>query len=33
MLVGFVRYSRDRSFVVLAENSRFVLVTAVGSFR
>jgi uncharacterized protein len=32
MLVGFARYSRDRSFVVLAENLRFVLVMAVGSF-
>jgi uncharacterized protein len=31
MLVGFVRYSRDRSFVVLGENKRFVLVMAVGS--
>jgi uncharacterized membrane protein YfcA len=31
MLVGFVRYSRDRSFVVLAENRRFVLVMAAGS--
>jgi uncharacterized protein len=31
MLVGFARYSRDRSFVVLAENRRFVLVMAVGS--
>jgi uncharacterized membrane protein YfcA len=31
MLVGFARYSRDRSFVVLAENRRFVLVTAAGS--
>ena len=28
MLVGFARYSRDRSFVVLAENRRFVLVMA-----
>ncbi len=31
MLVGFTRYSRDRSFVVLAENRAFVLVMAVGS--
>jgi uncharacterized membrane protein YfcA len=31
MLVGFARYSRDRSFVVLGENRRFVLVMAVGS--
>lgn len=31
MLVGFARYSRDRSFVVLGENKRFVLVMAVGS--
>ncbi len=31
MLVGFARYSRDRSFVVLAENRRFVLVMAAGS--
>lgn len=31
MLVGFTRYSRDRSFVVLRENSRFVLTMAVGS--
>ena len=31
MLVGFARYSRDRSFVVLGENCRFVLVMAVGS--
>lgn len=31
MLVGFARYSRDRSFVVLIENSRFVLVMAAGS--
>jgi uncharacterized protein len=28
MLVGFARYSRDRSFVVLGENRRFVLVMA-----
>jgi uncharacterized membrane protein YfcA len=31
MLVGFARYSRDRSFVALAENRRFVLVMAAGS--
>lgn len=31
MLVGFARYSRDRSFVVLSENRTFVLVMAVGS--
>lgn len=31
MLVGFARYSRDRSFVVLDENRRFVLVMAIGS--
>ena len=31
MLVGFARYSHDRSFVVLAENRRFVLVMAAGS--
>jgi uncharacterized membrane protein YfcA len=31
MLVGFTRYSRDRSFVVLGENRRFVLVMATGS--
>jgi uncharacterized membrane protein YfcA len=31
MLVGFARYSRDRSFVVLAENRRFVLAMAAGS--
>jgi uncharacterized protein len=31
MLVGFARYSRDRSFVVLSENNRFVLVMAAGS--
>jgi uncharacterized membrane protein YfcA len=31
MLVGFARYSRDRSFAVLGENRRFVLVMAVGS--
>jgi uncharacterized protein len=31
MLVGFARYSRDRSFVVLGENRRFLLVMAAGS--
>jgi uncharacterized protein len=31
MLVGFTRYSRDRSFVVLGENRGFVLVMAAGS--
>ena len=31
MLVGFTRYSRDRSFVVLGENRRFVVVMAAGS--
>ncbi len=31
MLVGFARYSRDRSFVVLRENSRFVRAMAAGS--
>lgn len=31
MLVGFARYSRDRSFVVLRENGRFVLAMAAGS--
>ena len=31
MLVGFARYSRDRGFVVLDENRRFVLVMAAGS--
>jgi uncharacterized membrane protein YfcA len=31
MLVGFARYSRDRSFVVLGENRKFVLVMAAGS--
>lgn len=31
MLVGFARYSRDKSFVVLGENRRFVLVMAAGS--
>jgi uncharacterized protein len=31
MLVGFTRYSRDRSFVVLGQNKGFVLVLAAGS--
>jgi uncharacterized membrane protein YfcA len=31
MLVGFARYSRDQSFVVLSQNRRFVLVMAAGS--
>ena len=31
MLAGIARYSRDRSFVVLGENRRFVLVMAAGS--
>ena len=31
MLVGFARYSRDRSFVVLGENKGFMLVMAAGS--
>lgn len=31
MIVGFTRYSRDRSFAVLGENKRFVLVMAAGS--
>jgi uncharacterized membrane protein YfcA len=31
MLVGFARYSRDRSFGVLAQNRRFMLVMAAGS--
>lgn len=31
MLVGFARYSRDRSFVVLGENGTFVMVMAAGS--
>jgi uncharacterized membrane protein YfcA len=31
MLVGFARYSRDRSFIVLGQNRGFVLVMAVGS--
>lgn len=31
MLVGFARYSQDRSFVVLGQNRAFVLIMAVGS--
>ena len=31
MLVGFTRYSHDRSFVVLHENRGFVLTMAAGS--
>ena len=31
MIVGFARYSQDRSFAVLGQNRRFVLVMAVGS--
>jgi uncharacterized membrane protein YfcA len=31
MLVGFVRFSRDRSFAVLRENLRFVAMMAAGS--
>lgn len=31
MLVGFVRYSRDRSFDVIAKNSRFLVAMGVGS--
>jgi uncharacterized protein len=31
MLVAFARYSRDRSFVVLGDNARFVTVMALGS--
>lgn len=31
MLVGFARYSRDQSFVVLGQNKQFLLVMAVGS--
>lgn len=31
MLVGFARYSQDRSFVVLSENRAFVLIMAAGS--
>ena len=31
MIVGFTRYSRDRSFVALGHNKRFVLLMAAGS--
>jgi uncharacterized membrane protein YfcA len=31
MIVGFARYSRDRSFAVLGRNSRFVVAMAAGS--
>ncbi|WP_431281612.1 TSUP family transporter [Humitalea sp. 24SJ18S-53] len=31
MIVGFTRYSRDRSFAVLGRNRRFILVMAAGS--
>jgi uncharacterized membrane protein YfcA len=31
ILVGSARYGRNRSFVVLSENSRFVLIMAAGS--
>ena len=31
MIVGFTRYSRDRSFAVLSQNRRFALVMAAGS--
>ena len=31
MLVGFTRYSRDRSFAVLGQNRSFVIIMAVGS--
>ncbi|MFG1320644.1 sulfite exporter TauE/SafE family protein [Xanthobacter autotrophicus] len=31
MIVGFARYSQDRSFAVLGRNRRFVLVMSVGS--
>jgi uncharacterized protein len=31
MIVGFTRYSRDRSFAVLGQNKRFVLLMAAGS--
>jgi len=31
MIVGFTRYSRDRSFAVLQQNRRFLLVMALGS--
>ncbi len=31
MIVGFTRYSQDRSFEVLGQNKQFVLVMAMGS--
>lgn len=31
MIVGFARYSRDSSFAVLGENTKFLLVMAAGS--
>jgi uncharacterized membrane protein YfcA len=31
MIVGFARYSRDQSFVVLGQNKMFTLVMAAGS--
>jgi uncharacterized membrane protein YfcA len=31
MIVGFIRYSRDRSFAVLAKHSRFLLAMGLGS--
>ena len=31
MIVGFTRYSRDRSFAVLKQNQRFLVVMALGS--
>lgn len=31
MIVGFTRYSRDRSFAVLGQNRQFVIVMAIGS--
>jgi uncharacterized membrane protein YfcA len=31
MIVGFTRYSRDRSFAVLGRNKTFVLIMAAGS--
>lgn len=31
MIVGFTRYSRDRSFAILSQSRSFVLVMALGS--
>lgn len=31
MIVGFTRYSRDRSFAILGQSRAFVLVMALGS--